>query len=459
MSSPLPRLARRRRARLLPLALAIGSVSSPANGEPPEATPGATPSPPSTPPAPAPEPSAADEAAAIAAALSTSSSETTLGDQQKLNLYGFADFTYSKAFEYGGAFSPYESFAVGHLNLYAGSELGDDWRWLSEVRFMYLPNGSVPASQAFAPGAATDTSVTDYTDFQRPVRWGGINIERAWLERTFHPLLTIRMGQFPTPYGIWNVDHGSPVIIPVTRPYIVGEQTFPGSQTGIEIYGTWNVQTTQLGYHFTLSNGRGPIDTYQDLDHNKAVGGRLYVRQDTSLGTWTLGISGYRGQYTQRHTVNAVDASGAPSLTYPVDVQYNELSLATDLKWEWGGLLVQGEAMLNDVGYLPGGRPVDPLQALAGGPPGFTADYRRYGYYGLVGYRLPFLGIMPYIFAEDYWQGFTGYAAAAVRPGLNIRPTPRVVLKGELVHVWFHDTPVRIFPPGNALIFQAAWSF
>src|SRR6185436_18919189 len=127
-------------------------------------------------------------------------------------------FTYTLPLTDKSVLFPYDSFAVGHLNAYAGSELGDNWRWLSEVRFMYLPHGSVASADAYAGVARTNTSVTDYTEQFRPVRWGGISIERAWLERTFHPLLSIRLGHFLTPYGIWNVDHGAPVIIPVTRP-------------------------------------------------------------------------------------------------------------------------------------------------------------------------------------------------------------------------------------------------
>jgi hypothetical protein len=64
----------------------------------------------------------------------------------------------------------------------------------------------------------------------------------------------------------------------------------------------------------TLSNGRGPVDTHQDFDHNKAVGGRPYLRQDAGrFRTVTLGTSGYRGKYTTRHAEFGLAADGTPA--------------------------------------------------------------------------------------------------------------------------------------------------
>jgi len=293
------------------------------------------------------------------------------------------------------------------------------------------------------------------------MRWGGIVIERAYLEYLAHPLFNVRLGHFLTPYGIWNVDHGSPVIIGTRPPYIVAEQLLPKSQTGIEIYGTYHLDPVKLGYHLTLSNGRGPVDTYQDFNDNKAIGGRLFARADTPVGAITLGVSGYTGRYSDRTQELVTSPEGDFSFAWPLVLDYNERSLAGDLKWEWAGLLVQGELLMNDLVYDQQ-RPVDPL--VLEGPPGFLPDVRKYGGYGLAGYRFNFLGAMPFIGGEFFQTGGGGFAtdSAAFFGGLNVRPTARVVLKAQYTYSWwFPDDPESALADShyNSIDFQAAWSF
>lgn len=400
-------------------------------------------------------PTSTDELDAALAALIHQDSDGTV-EQRTVDFYGFADFTYNQPLQRNSFFPP-ETFAIGHLNVYAGSELGDGWHWLSEVRLMYLPHGSVASSERYAATPTRiDTSVTDYTEQERIVRWGGINIERVWVERRLHPLFNLRFGNFLTPYGVWNVDHGASVVIPTYRPYVIGEELFPQRQTGIEMHGTWTEGTTQLGYHLTLSNGRGPVDTYQDLDHNRAIGGRLFWRQDLPVGTLTLGASGYKGDYTEAHREVRVEG-GNLGIYYPVDAQYRELSLAADLKWEWQDLLLQAEVVINDTAYAPGRRP--PSTSPIPGPAGFAADYQRYGYYALLGYRTPLWSIMPFVLAEASWDGTVAATAWAVRGGLNIRSTPAVVIKLELSHIWVPDAPDIYFKPASRLAAQIVWAF
>jgi hypothetical protein len=437
--------------------------AAPDGGPSPAAAEAAPPPPAAAASAPAPErqgagtpsPPASDlDAKAAAEAAAMQNDATTVAaagddvEHSRLSLYGFADFSYQQLINVAGS-TDTTSFAVGNLNLYMASELGDNWRSLIEVRFMYLPNGAAaPGSGIF--GQRIDTTISDSTDFGRPLQWGGIQIERAWLERTFHKLLTVRVGHWLTPYGIWNVDHGSPVVIPVSRPFIIGEALFPQSQTGVEVYGAADVHTFQLGYHLTLSNGRGPVSTIQDLDNNKAVGGRLFVRDDSPFGTVTLGGSFYRGRYTNSH----FDIGAMGPMTV-IDAQYDELSLSADLKWQWDGLLVQGEAIENEAAFVNGGRTVS---TVPGVPPSFDADYRRWGAYGLAGYRFGFLGVMPFGTLGYYKEGSPSQIPKVwdYTLGLNVRPTPRVVLKLQwtFAHLYL-SPPVDL----KIVTFQSAWSF
>jgi hypothetical protein len=434
------------------------ATASPDASTPPNPTP-TTPTPEATPDTSAVAGAIEAQVAAAEAALRRQSmSSPSVGEQleqRRLDLYGFADFTYSNFLQSQGTATPSTStFGVGNLNLYLASELGDEWRSLVEVRFMYLPNGGQTDPSLLGP--RTDTTIADPNDFGRPIQWGGISIQRAWLERTFHKLLTVRVGHWLTPYGIWNVDHGSPVVIGIGRPFIVGEALFPSSQTGVEIYGATDFDALQLGYHLTLSNGRGPTSTTQDIDNNKAVGGRLFLRHESRFGTLHLGTAFYRGRYSDKHSELGVDGTGATALVYVIDSEYDELSLSADLKWQLGGLQVQGEVIENEVAYTPAGRTVSKALGVAAA---FDSDYRRWGAYGQSGYRFAFLGAMPYLGAGYYKEGSASFIPKLMDlwVGLNLRPTPRVVLKLQYTFVRFYFGPSTM--DWKILAAQTAWSF
>ncbi len=401
-----------------------------------------------------PEPLATEdsEADALVQELAAGSESEAASPDRKIDIYGFMDFTYTQGF--GNDLVGWDRFAVGNVNLYLSSELADDWRSLAEVRFSYLPHGT----RLFGPEGPeerVDTTVNDYTNVDRPVRWGGVIMERAWLEYSADPLLNVRMGQYLTPYGIWNIDHGSPVIIGVRQPYIIGDQLFPRSQTGIEVHGIYLVPPVKLGYYLTLSNGRGPIDTYRDLDGNKAVGGRLFARAETGAGNLVLGVSGYKGTYTDRDQAWVPTTDGGLSIEQPRTEFYREQSIATDFTWDWSGLSVQLEAIFQEIAYADDLRP-----AAFGfdGSQGLAPDHRRYGGYAQAGYRFAFGGIMPYAGYEYYDDAIYFGRTTEAWGGVNIRATPRVVLKGQYTYAWFLDFDA--FDQGyNALELQAAWSF
>lgn len=402
------------------------------------------------------------EADALVASLSDDSADMAAADAEefKLNIYGFMDFTYTHRLNEFSFTSPYPTFLVGNLNLYAGAELGDGWRTLTEFRLLYAPHGTLASDQLFvAAPVRTDATVGDPADLGRPLRWGGVEIERAWLEYSAHPLLTIRGGQWLTPYGIWIVDHGSPVIIGVRRPFVVGEALIPERQTGVQIYGSQLVGRTELGYFLSLSNGRGPVDAYADLDHNKAFTGRVYFNSELPFGTLSLGYTLFRGNYTDRVTRLAVALTGEIGTEYVSADRYEELGMAADLRFVWEGLTLQSELITREVALDDRFRPT--TVPLPGKPPGFEPDHRAVGFYAMGAYRLPWFNIMPFFGGENYDPGVTSnFEAAAVWGGINFRPTPRVVLKLQLTKSWFTgDTKVFGDNGLEALDLQAAWSF
>jgi hypothetical protein len=407
---------------------------------------------------------AATSTSANAAPTATPAVEIEQSDIEKvtddsLEIYGFASFSYvnvvSPDRQVINQFIAKEgSFYIGDLNVYVRKQIAEQWRTLIELRVTYAPNGRV-----LADGTIENNQSYDQGNFGRPVNWGGVNIERAWVEYDIHPNLTIQAGSFLTPYGIWNVDHGMPIIIPVTRPYVMNEQIFPERQAGLQLYGTFTMGDYALGYHATLSNGRGYFDQFRDLDETKAFGGRLQF-QTPWLGSLRFGVSVYQGRYVDRESdyTKLNPATGVVDNVTPKGVRYDEFAYGFDILQEWRGLRVQGELVGHSLAYRDGARLADTV--------GFRPDTYSIGGYVLVGYRFDsFWNVMPFGFYQRYRREETSQSATFsslenYQIGLNFRPVPTLVLKVQWGQSWIpgakrlvvHDTL-------NTIGAQVSWVF
>jgi hypothetical protein len=386
--------------------------------------------------------------------------------ERHVDFYGFADFSYfhplmSPDSPWTWVLREYPAFAVGSLNAYVDATLAPKLRSLIEVRFLYSPQGEL-GPIAEGKQSAMETTVRDPVDYGRTIRWGGVLVERAWLEYEVRPWLVVRGGQFLTPYGIWNVDHGSPTIIGIRRPYGVGEQLLPERQTGLELYGASSQGDLRLGYHLTLSNGRGPVDALRDFDTNKAVGARVFAERRGGLAA-TLGLSLYRGRYTNQG-YRYTSSDGFFVRERVIQNQFDELALGVDLRASYANFVLHGEGMLNDRGYTEAGRQRSTLPAGSL----LIPDGRRWGAYALVGYRTPLFRIMPYVLAEifrprepvdDTWTRGPIPTLRVGYVGINARPVASTVLKLEFA---YGDAPgARIADGARLRVLQAqvAWAF
>lgn len=380
---------------------------------------------------------------------------------RRLTLSGFADFSLSTALIKKNSVwrslnvsSVHPSFYLGNINVYLSKFVTDSVYMLGEIRFSYLPNGS----SDFGREARTDTTASDYNDFGRAMRWGGIEIERFQLDWIAHPKLTVRMGQFLTPFGVWNVDHGSPTVITPRKPWPVGVGWFPERQTGIELLGGLDVSRYgSLGYHLTLSNGTGPVSEYADLDDNKAIGGRLFW-QYRRLGRLRVGASAYYGRDTDASTGLAANAQGVYESVERIKSQYDSLALAGDVVWTHRGWHLQTEWIVHQRAYTKKGRTLDALPLSSQAVP---SDLVSWGGYVLAGYRLPWFGIMPFLLVE---RDRTLLSAVPVnlyslQSGINVRPGDALVFKLSYEQLFVSRTPNVGREKMRSLQAQIAWAF
>ena len=391
--------------------------------------------------------------------------EAEAGDEEMerlVSLWGFFDLTfnkfwYEKGSPYNAYVSPSSTFMMTNANVYLQSHMTESLKALLEVRLSYLPHGTDEELEYVdVPGSSYERTNTEHYDPFLTVirRQGGLYIERLHLDWEPVDWFNVTAGRYLTPYGIWNIDHGSPVVLPVRLPYIQIREMVPRAQTGVQVYGRFFPRPDLFfDYAVTLSNGRGPMDEVLDLDENKGVGLRLRLAYEGTDVRAAAGGYGYYGSYTDQKKVVDIDfdetghldrSQDQPLTISRVDTaRYDEVVVSADLKLEIHGVRLQSEYVWRRVDFdKPHLR--DELETLfVGGVPGvdqyYYSSYIGQGVYGLLAYELPLweliapVRIIPYVYFEYNvpndtleYEGMTYIVG-----GLNVKPSPYVTLKLE----------------------------
>ncbi len=403
-------------------------------------------------------------------ALEEASAEAHTPKERTFNLYGFFDFNFQawwieRDVLGGGMIGEQPTFVFGNLNTYLDFKPLSDWRMLAEIRFLLSPLGDVASFESSALGsrfARVRTTTIDRVNFGQSFDYGSIEIERATLEWKRWEWLTIGAGLFLTPYGIWNIDHGSPTQLQTSAPLLYLYQAFPERQLGLFVRGTVHVRDLRLEYTLSLSNGRGPSNALQDVDWDKALGARLAAAGEARSLSWQAGVSWYWGTYTntkQTVTLAPFDLEVVPT------VKYRELALGADLTLRRPPFELNWELHANWRNYDDGHRPILLLPGLDNFIPfaqelatqfalhlnQLAPDRMMWGTNLIVAYRLPIRAIDLRAFASFCWidpdDNYVEDNFLSVTVGLNWRIRGAVVIKAsyDLGH-WPHKLPEpRIF--------------
>ncbi|MBW2276903.1 MAG: hypothetical protein JRF63_05385 [Deltaproteobacteria bacterium] len=289
-----------------------------------------------------------------------------------------------------------------------------------------------------------NTTVSD------PYTWeenqlGGVVIERVHFTWQPRDAFAVTGGRFITPFGIWNEDHGSPVLLPSYPPYMMLRQTIPTRQTGFMVHGRavpW--ETLFFDYALTLSNGRGPTEQVYDLDDNKAIGLRLRATYERTNVRFAIGGYGFYGTTTDttKHATNVFP----PEFQIEQTERFKEIAGAADLLIEIFDVRLQAEYARGLIRYRTRPIRVYPMANVQSPYGELQPDYVRWDAYVLLAWTLPLdalLGDMkltPFVMWDQSVPDDTlhDFDIRGLRGGLNFKPNSFVVIKADFIHVDFY---------------------
>ena len=351
-------------------------------------------------------------------------------------------------------------FAHTNLNLYFLFKPINKFKVLTEIRFVYAPENIAETQDpvylmlpdGVTPYGVTMTDVYTDVNFLDPgnafsYKYHTIRIERAWAEYNYSQNINLRFGKWVTPFGIWNVDHGLPVILSPRIPYSMVLLT--ESQVGIQFYGKYYFPNGDLNYAAYISNGDGQMFETFDQNSNKALGGHLnYQLQSSLFKKLRIGASYYKGLRTVNEYYNKILFSDM-SFTAGENIfeEYMETILGVDFEMKLKGFNIQTEYFLknydyNVFAYTPA--------ALQGSMGMIGKNVETKAYYVQGSYTLPKAGIFtitPYTRYEvidgslpiGIPNAFDNKSMSILSPGINIRQNAFVSYKIDYTIVKFKD--------------------
>jgi hypothetical protein len=272
-----------------------------------------------------------------------------------------------------------------------------------------------------------------------------------------------------TPFGIWNENHGSPVIISGAKPFIISQGYVPTAQTGLMAFGrVFPTDMMSIDYAVTLSNGRGPFNEFYDIDQNKAIGLRAKLNWVGDDWYVKLGGYGYWGKYTESEqeivvylnyensSIAEEDLRYDTSVEHPFSVdetvtnKYSELIATGDLEINLKGVQLFSEYAFRKVDYLvPTDEDPNQPYYIGANPTieSYRANFIGQAVYVMLAWELP---LKQYV-GEFRITPFVGYDVLRpndsrdydqldmVQFGLNLKPSPYVTLKSTAYAVMPKD--------------------
>ena len=246
-------------------------------------------------------------------------------NHQALKISGYADVEANLE-------SDSRYFRLHHFSLFFHKAIAKDWRLFSEIEYEDGPlfEGANDTVTVATPGGG-ETTLSQIEHGSGAVFLEAMNVDYRW-----RGALSLRMGRFFTPAGIWSIDHYPPFVVTQERPLHI-RYLFPQLVDGLDVYGRLNMGRHWFLYDLYVGNGENNNLVKGDQDGNKAIGIRSAIEMDW-LTRFELGVSAY-------HDTRLIS---------PCSQQLVDKSAAgAHYKLQWRGLMLQSEYAMADYETLP----------------------------------------------------------------------------------------------------------
>lgn len=117
---------------------------------------------------------------------------------------------------------------------------------------------------------------------------GTLRVERAYLNYSFGDDLSVKIGKFVTPAGIWN-QTPLPVFKETFSKPRLSTEIFPRFSTGVTLYGATPSQIFNLEYNFFTQVGKDLDPIYNNIETKEGLGGSLSAVADAWFGGVAFG--------------------------------------------------------------------------------------------------------------------------------------------------------------------------
>ncbi len=235
--------------------------------------------------------------------------------ESQMTISGYTDVEFISTTKPGGI----DGFRLHHMSLFFEKNMGDRWRFFTEVEFEDAPKfeGTGPANTPKA--------------LQGKIFLEAVNMTYQWKQEA-----NFRFGRMFTPAGIWSVDH-FPTFVPTQdRPQFI-RKIFPQNVDGAQVFGTVAMGSAFMSYNLYVGNGRSANPGKTDDNSTKSKGAKLSFLFPL-LNHFDLGVSYYTDPQDSKVSGEELVATG-----YHGKVKVGQTTLQFEMnQGEWESVEAEG---------------------------------------------------------------------------------------------------------------------